>query len=66
MIALDKKAAANFKDVRPGSQYAYSNFGAGVTGAIIESVTGQDVSTFMREYLSRAAGHRRGLYRDAA
>ena len=35
MIALDKKAAANFKDVRPGSQYAYSNFGAGVTGAII-------------------------------
>ena len=51
MIALDKKAAANFKDVRPGSQYAYSNFGAGLTGAIIESVTGQDVSSFMREYL---------------
>lgn len=66
MIALDKKAAANFKDVRPGSQYAYSNFGAGVTGAIIESVTGQDVSSFMREYLFAPAGHRRGLYRDAA
>ena len=48
MIALDKKAASNFKDVRPGSQYAYSNFGAGITGAIIESVTGKDVSSFMR------------------
>lgn len=56
MIALDKKAAANFKDVRPGSQYAYSNFGAGVTGAIIESVTGQDVSSFMREYLFAPLG----------
>ena len=56
MIALDKKAAANFKDVRPGSQYAYSNFGAGITGAIIESVTGQDVSSFMREYLFAPLG----------
>ena len=33
MIALDQKAKANFKDVRPGSEYAYSNFGAGITGA---------------------------------
>ena len=56
MIALDKKAADNFKDIRPGSQYAYSNFGAGVTGAIIESVTGQDVSSFMREYLFAPLG----------
>ncbi|MFQ9448456.1 MAG: serine hydrolase domain-containing protein [Christensenellales bacterium] len=56
MIALDKKAASNFKEVRPGSQYAYSNFGAGITGAIIESVTGKDVSTFMREYLFAPLG----------
>ena len=56
MIALDQKAKANFKDVRPGSEYAYSNFGAGITGAIIESVTGQDVSSFMREYLFEPLG----------
>lgn len=66
MIALDKKAASNFKEVRPGSQYAYSNFGAGITGAIIESVTGKDVSTFMREYLFAPAGHRRGIQRNPA
>ena len=56
MIALDQKAKANFKDVRPGSEYAYSNFGAGITGAIIESVTGEDVSSFMREYLFEPLG----------
>jgi len=56
MIALDQKARANFKDVRPGSEYAYSNFGAGITGAIIESVTGEDVSSFMREYLFEPLG----------
>ena len=56
MIALDKKAKANFKEVRPGSQYAYSNFGAGITGAVIESVTGQDVSSFMRGYLFEPLG----------
>lgn len=56
MIALDHKAAANFKEVRPGSQYAYSNFGAGITGSVIESVTGQDVSSFMREYLFAPLG----------
>lgn len=51
MIALDKKARANFRAVAPGSQYKYSNFGAGITGSIIESVTGQDVSSFIRGYL---------------
>ena len=56
MIALDQKAKANFRDVRPGSQYTYSNFGAGITGAVIESVTGQDVSSFMRAYLFAPLG----------
>lgn len=51
MISLDKKARANFREVAPGAQYKYSNFGAGITGAIIEAVTGEDVSTFMRHYL---------------
>ena len=51
MIALSGKARANFREVRPGTQYKYSNFGAGITGSIIESVTGEDVSSFLRNYL---------------
>ena len=57
MINVEKKASANFKKaVPPGSQYTYSNFGAGITGAVIESVTGQDVSSFMREFLFAPLG----------
>lgn len=56
MIDIEKKARSNFRDVRPGSQYTYSNFGAGITGAIVESVTGQDVSTYMRGYLFEPLG----------
>lgn len=51
MIDVEKKARANFKDVKPGTQYAYSNFGAGLTGSIVESVTGMDVSSYMRQSL---------------
>ena len=51
MIDVTRKARANFRNVEPGTQYTYSNFGAGLTGAIVESVTGQDVSSFMREFL---------------
>ena len=48
MIEVTQKARANFKDVRPGAVYEYSNFGAGITGSIIEAVTGEDVSSYMR------------------
>lgn len=57
MIDVKKKAGSNFKaDVRPGSAYAYSNFGAGITGAIVESVTGMDVSSYMRKTLFEPLG----------
>lgn len=57
MINVEKKAGSNFKkDVPPGSAYTYSNFGAGITGAVIEAVTGQDVSSFMREFLFAPLG----------
>ena len=51
MIDVTRKAGANFKNVKPGTEYTYSNFGAGITGAIVESVTGKDVSSYMREFL---------------
>lgn len=57
MIDVKKKAGRNFKaDVKPGSEYAYSNFGAGITGAIVESVTGMDVSSYMRRTLFEPLG----------
>ena len=57
MINVEKKAGSNFKkDVPPGSAYTYSNFGAGITGAVVEAVTGQDVSSFMREFLFAPLG----------
>ena len=57
MIDVTKKARANFKkEVRPGSAYTYSNFGAGITGAVVEAVTGQDVSSFMRAFLFEPLG----------
>ena len=49
MIESTQKARANFKDVQPGTAYEYSNFGAGITGSVMEAVTGQDVSSYMRE-----------------
>ena len=57
MLDVEKKAGSNFKkDIRPGSQYTYSNFGAGITGAIVESVTGMDVSSYMRRTLFEPLG----------
>lgn len=57
MINVEKKAGSNFKrKVKPGSEYTYSNFGAGITGAVVEAVTGQDVSSFMRSFLFEPLG----------
>jgi len=56
MIDVERKARSNFKNVKPGTEYTYSNFGAGLTGAIVESVTGQDVSSFMRSFLFEPLG----------
>lgn len=56
MLDVNKKARANFRDVRPGTEYKYSNFGAGTVGAIIESVTGQYVSDYMREAIFEPLG----------
>ena len=49
MLDVDRKARSNFREVKPGATYTYSNFGAGVTGSIVESVTGLEFSQFMRQ-----------------
>lgn len=56
MLDVTRKAKSNFRDVRPGATYTYSNFGAGITGAIVEAVTGEDVSTYMRHFLFEPLG----------
>ena len=56
MIDVQRKARSNFKNVKPGTEYAYSNFGAGITGSIVESVTGMDVSSYMRQSLFEPLG----------
>ena len=49
MIDVERKARSNFREAKPGATYAYSNFGAGITGSIVESVTGMEFSSFMRQ-----------------
>ena len=49
MLDVERKARSNFREVKPGATYTYSNFGAGVTGSIVESVTGMEFSQFMRQ-----------------
>lgn len=41
--------ADHWQKWQPGSRYDYSNMGAGIMGALMESVTGQDVNTCMKE-----------------
>ena len=54
-LALDKfldaslKHNGNWQNRAPGSQYQYSNFGAGLMGSLMEAVTGQNVNDTMRE-----------------
>lgn len=39
----------NFEDRASGQKYAYSNFGAGTVGAMMEAVTGQSVNAYMTQ-----------------
>ena len=51
MLSGDRDGSEYFTDSVPGSAYAYSNFGAGVAGAIMEAVTGMSVNRYMREHV---------------
>jgi len=46
-LAKAEKKHAYFLEYEPGSAYTYSNFAAGVAGAILEAVTGVSVNTYM-------------------
>ncbi len=48
-LARDAQKYAYYTDDEPGTSYTYSNFGAGLTGAIMEAVTGVSVNSYMRE-----------------
>lgn len=47
LLKKSLKRTANFENYAPGSQYKYSNFGAGVTGAMMEAVSGQSIHSYM-------------------
>ena len=49
VLSQSSSSREYFTDHIPGSFYEYSNFGAGLTGAIMEAVTGVSVNRYMRE-----------------
>ncbi len=46
----------SFTDHLPGTQWEYSNFGAGIAGAVMEAATGTDFETLMQETVFRPLG----------
>ena len=53
LISTEEPNHANWYRETPGSVYRYSNFGAGVMGSLIESVTGLNVNDSITESLFR-------------
>ncbi|MHC1786049.1 MAG: serine hydrolase domain-containing protein [Christensenellales bacterium] len=47
MLKLSLNRRSNFLRALPGSKYQYSNFGAGLAGAIMEAATGESVNRYM-------------------
>ena len=46
----------SFTDHLPGTQWEYSNFGAGIAGAVMEAATNTDFETLMQETVFRPLG----------
>lgn len=52
--SLNRKA--NWYRYEPGSQYKYSNFGAGIMGSLVEAVTGKNINDSITEMLFEPLG----------
>ncbi len=50
-LAKTERKHAYFLETEPGSTYTYSNFAAGVAGALMEAVTGVSVNSYMLEHV---------------
>ena len=51
VLDVKKKNRSGFASEKPGTNYRYSNYGAGIVGCILEAVTGQRITDAARELL---------------
>lgn len=56
LIAKGIKQSGNYRKTIPGKVYHYTNFGAGVTGALMEAVTGMSVDSYMKSAVFEPLG----------
>ena len=68
LIAFEHTKRSNWYDEVPGTKYRYSNFGAGIIGSVIESITGSNINDSLQENvfspLNISAAYSAGLLRD--
>jgi CubicO group peptidase (beta-lactamase class C family) len=56
---------ASYLDASPGAARVYSNLGAGVAGAVLESITGESLASYQARTLFRPLGMRHTSWRIA-
>ncbi|NLC33375.1 MAG: beta-lactamase family protein [Clostridiales bacterium] len=56
MLAKKVDLRGNYYKEKPGSTYRYSNFGAGLTGSLMEAVTGLSINRYMQQAIFTPLG----------